>query len=138
MFKLVTAVALFLLLSSCVIYMPKKSVYSTVVYVNNTSSSVSTVEKKITNGVSERVVENGQTSSQRSLAECPEFVLPRDTAKPKPLTKSDLEGPRSLQALDQLIMAKLAEYRTHTDIIHSKIEQAHREWLESCQQILLD
>lgn len=135
MSKLLTVFTLCSLLSACVIYTPMNVSYSTVVHTESTSSVVTRdAERTITNEVSGRVAPNAHSSKQRSLADCEPFALPRDTKKPKPLTRDDLAGPRTLQALDELVMGKLDEYRIHADSVHSKIEQAHQKWLESCQQ----
>lgn len=134
--KLATIFALCSLLSACVIYTPTAVTYSTVVHNETTSSVVSAPEKIKTIEVSERVVQKKPDNASRSVLSCDKFVLPRDTRKPKVLTRSDLEGPRSIEALDQLLMAKLDEYRTYVDSVHSEIEQAHLKWLESCQQKL--
>lgn len=138
MSKFVMVLTLCYLLSACVIYTPTNVTYSTVVHNESTSLVVNAPEKKLTNEVSGRVVQNKHTSAQRSLAECKPFALPRDILKPKELTEDDLAGPRTLEAIDQLLMFKIKEYRIHVDSVHSKIEQAHKKWLESCQQKLLE
>ncbi|ARV76860.1 hypothetical protein PHABIO_229 [Pseudomonas phage Phabio] len=139
MSKLTIVIVLCSLLSACVIYTPTENVtYSTVVHSVTTSSVVNAPEKTITNEVSKRVVQEKHTSTQRSLADCKPFTLPRDVLKPKELKDEDLLGPRTLKAFDQLLVAKIKEYRTHVDSVHSKIEQAHQKWLESCQQKLLE
>lgn len=136
MSKFVTILALCSFLSACVIYTPTNFNYTTVVHSESTSSVASNLERTKTNEVSGRVAQNAHSSNQRSLADCKPFVLPRDIQKPKELTKVDLLGPRTLEAIDQLLVGKLDEYRTYVDSVHSKIEQAHHEWLESCQQKL--
>lgn len=133
MSKLVTLLTLCTLLSACMIYTPQTNVYSTVVH-NESTSSVLQPEKTITTEVSARVAQKTHSGIQRSLADCDNFVLPRDAHKPKVLTKNDLLGPRTIDALDQLLMAKIDEYRTYVDSINSKYEQAHQKWLETCQQ----
>lgn len=133
MSKSILILALCSLLSACVYYTPMNVTYSTVVHNETTSSVVvSTTERTKTNEVSERVIQKAQNSVQRSLADCDPFVLPRDAQKPKPLTDADLLGPRSLVAMDQLLTSKLKEYQTYIDSQPSKIEQAHKKWMEAC------
>lgn len=134
MSRLVTILALCSLLSACVIYTPSNVTYTTVVHNETTSSVVNAPEKRKTNEVSGRVVQNKHTGAQRSLAECGPFILPRDIRKPEPLTRAHVIGPRTMDAVDDLFLHKLNEYRTYVDSVHSKIEQAHQKWLESCQQ----
>lgn len=133
MSKFLSVITVCVMLSACVIYTPTDVTYSTVVHNETTSSTILDVEQKLTNGVSERVTRNALSSKQRTLADCDNFVLPRDIQKPKALTIDDISGPRSVEALDQLLIAKIDEYRTYIDSMHSKIEQAHQVWLESCQ-----
>lgn len=133
MSKSILILALCSLLSACVYYTPMNVTYSTVVHNESTSSVVvSTMERTKTNEVSERVIQKAQNSVQRSLADCDPFVLPRDAQKPEPITDADLLGPRSLVAMDQLLTSKLKEYQTYIDSQPSKIEQAHKKWMEAC------
>lgn len=135
MSKSILILALCSLLSACVNYTPTNVTYATVVHNESTSSVVvTTSEKNTTNEVSGRVEQKSQTSIQRPLADCDKFVLPRDLRSPKALTKADLAGPRSLEALDHLLSDKLNEYQTYIDSLPSRVEQAHNKWLEACQQ----
>jgi hypothetical protein len=93
--------------------------------------------KQKTIEVSKRVVPKVQATTQRKLADCGTFTLPREAA-PKNLTLLELEAATSATALDQLLGLRVIELQTYIDSMHSKIEQAHVKWLESCQKKLLD
>lgn len=134
MSRIAAIFALCFILSACVVYTPNNVEYTTVVHNETTSSVTIVTEKTITNEVSGRVVQKQHSSAQRLLADCEPFALPRDVQKPKELYPEDLMGPRTVEELDRLLMSKIKEYQTYVDSAHSKIEQAHQKWLETCQQ----
>lgn len=139
--KLLTLAPVCLALSACVIYAPTyvSQPSTTVVHyeATSTSSASNSNVKQKTIEVSKRVVPKVQATTQRKLADCGTFTLPREAA-PKNLTLLELEAATSATALDQLLGLRVIELQTYIDSMHSKIEQAHVKWLESCQKKLLD
>lgn len=129
-----------LTLSACMIYAPTYVSKSspTVVHVESTSAVVSQdspVTQK-TNEVSKRVVlKEPPKSTQRSLAVCGTFTLPRE-AKPIFLTQLDMTSAPVDAQVDVVLAKKVKELQTYIDSMHSKVEQAHARWLESCEQKL--
>lgn len=142
MFRFFFLASVCLSLSACMIYAPTYvSQPSTTVVHYESSSTVdshqSTVTKQ-TNEVSERVEPKAPLSStQRSLAACGAFTLPRE-AVPIFLTQDDMTTAPPEAQVDMILAQKVKELQTYIDGIHSKVEQAHRKWLESCKQKLLD
>lgn len=130
-----------LALSACVIYAPTytSNPSKTVVHYESTStvdSHETTVPQK-TKEVSKRVESKATLPSQRSLAVCGAFTLPREVV-PAYLTDDLMATAKDGQELDLILGKKVKELQTYIDGMHSKIEQAHQKWLESCKQKLLD
>lgn len=130
-----------LALSACMLYAPTyvSQPSTTVVHVATTStadSHDSNVKQKTTE-VSKRVASKATTTKQRPLAVCGAFTLPREVV-PEYLTEELMATAKDVDELDTLVGMKVKELQTYIDSMHSKIEQAHAKWLESCQQKLLD
>lgn len=142
MFKPFFLASVCLTLSACVIYAPTYvSQPSTTVVHYESSSTVdshqSTVTKQ-TNEVSERVEPKAPLpSTQRSLAACGAFTLPRE-AVPEFLTDEMMAVAKDSDELDAVLGNQISRLQTYIGSIHSKVEQAHQKWLESCNQKLLD
>lgn len=130
-----------LALSACMIYAPTyvSETRSTVVHYESTSTQVPAVPvvKQETNEVSKRVASKPSPTGPRLLAVCGDFTLPREV-KPDMMTPADLEDATSYAELDAKLAMQVKELQTYIGSMHSKIEQAHRKWMESCQQKLLD
>lgn len=129
-------------LSACMIYAPTYvSQPSTTVVQYESSSTVDSHEStviKTTNEVSERVVPKATLpSTQRSLAACGAFTLPRE-AVPEFLTDEMMAVAKDSDELDVVLGNQIARLQTYIDGMHSKVEQAHNKWLESCKQKVLD
>lgn len=129
-----------LTLSACMIYAPTYVSESspTVVQIESTSATQTKerVVKQKTNEVSKRVVpKEPPKSTQRSLAVCGTFTLPRE-AKPIYLTYDDMVLAPIDAQVDVVLARKVKELQTYIDSMNSKIEQAHAKWLESCEQKL--
>lgn len=139
--KILLLVPVCMILSACVVYAPTyvSQPSKTVVHYDTTSTSDSynsNVTQK-TNEVSKRVALKEAATKQRSLAVCGSFTLPRE-AIPAVITQDDLEASPDEKALDLLLGRKVLELQTYIEGMHSRIEQAHITWLESCNQKLLD
>lgn len=129
-------------LSACVFYAPTYvSQPSTAVVHYESTSTVDSHEETVkqeTIGRSERVVPKAtSTRKQRTLAECEAFTLPRGVAPPY-LTDKHIAAAKDGNEIDQLLGMKVKELQTYIDGMHSRLEQAHAKWLESCTQKLLD
>lgn len=128
-----------LTLSACVVYAPTyvDDNQKTVVHYESTSSLNTRLEQKTTE-VSKRVDPKVKHHlSQRTLADCDTFALPRDALKPMYLTDADLAAATDLATSDRIISTKMKELQTHIDGIYSKFEQAHQRWMETCAKKLL-
>lgn len=142
MFRFFFLAPVCLALSACMIYAPTYvSQPSTTVVHYESSSTVdsrqSTVTKQ-TNEVSERVVQKAPLpSTQRSLAACGAFTLPRE-AIPEFLTDEMMAVAKDSDELDVVLGSHIDKLQTYIDGIHSEVEQAHQKWLESCKQKVLD
>lgn len=139
--KLLLLAPVCLALSACVVYAPTyvSNSSKTVVHyeATSTSSQYSSNVKQKTKEVSERVVYKEKDAKQHTLAECDNFILPREVV-PDYVTRNDLYSVTSTESLDLLLGNQVLQLQTYIDSMHSKIEQAHLEWLESCQKKLLD
>jgi hypothetical protein len=114
---------------------------STTVVHYESSSTVDSHESAVTkqtNEVSERVVSKAPLpSTQRSLAACGAFTLPRE-AIPEFLTDEMMAVAKDSDELDVVLGNHIGKLQTYIDNMHSKVEQAHLRWMESCKQKLLD
>lgn len=130
-----------LALSACMIYAPTyvSETSSTVVHYESTSTQVHTapVVKQETNEVSKRVVSKPSPTGPRLLAVCGDFTLPREVT-PDMMTPDDMDESVKSADIDAMLATQVKELQTYIGNMHSKIEQAHRKWMESCQQKLLD
>ena len=127
--------ALCITLSGCVIYSPTYNSQETVIHyaasaVDN-HSTVTTTTKAVTK---RGQPEKPHSSAQRPLADCGRFDLPPAGPIPKQLTEGDLELATSDSEVDQMLSAYAKALRTYIDSERSKIEQAHKKWLDSCRQ----
>lgn len=139
MSKIATLLGVCLTLSACMVYAPTyvNETQKTVVHYESTSSLNNRLEQE-TIEVSERVDPKVKHHvSQRTLADCDTFALPRDAQKPKYLTDEEMASAKDLPTLDRMIGLKMKELQTHIDTMHSRYEQAHRKWMETCTNKLL-
>lgn len=139
--KILILVPVCLILSACVLYAPTyvTQTSKTVVHLDTTSTSGSynsNVTQETTE-VSERVVPKDTIVRRPSLAVCGSFILPREVV-PAVITNADLEAAPDAEAIDVLLGGKVLELQTYIEGMHSRIEQAHVKWMESCNQKLLD
>jgi len=139
MSKIAVLLGVCLTLSACVVYAPAYVTnQNTVVHYESTSTSSWRSEQQ-TKEVSERVTPKAKPpTKERKLVSCDAFVLPRDAQKPKYLTAVDLATAKDLPALDKMIGVKMKELQTHIDTMHSKYEQAHQRWMETCTNKVLN
>ncbi len=139
MSKIALLLGVCLTLSACVVYAPTY-VYeyqNTVVHYESTSTANSRVEQKTTE-VSKRVDPKVERHlGQRTLADCDTFALPREAQRPKYLTDEELALATDLVTSDRIIGMKMKELQTHIETMHSKYEQAHQKWKETCANKLL-
>lgn len=140
MSKIALLLGVCLTLSACMIYAPTyvDQTQNTVVHYETTSSlNVRTEQETIE--VSERVDPKVTLrSGQRTLADCGTFALPREAQKPKFLTEDELATAADIQVFDTMVARKLKELQTHIDKLHSEYEQAHKKWMETCSNKLLN
>lgn len=142
MLKIFILAPVCLALSACMLYAPtyESKTHTTVVHYETTStvdSHDSTVKQKTTE-VSKRVESKAPAPIKRpKLADCKAFTLPREAA-PARFSEESFNKAVDNDQLDLLLITQINELQTYIDSMHSKIEQAHLEWLESCKQKLLD
>lgn len=142
MFRFFLLAPVCLALSACMFYAPTYvSQHSTTVVHYESPSTVDSHDSTAitkTNEGSERVVSKAPlTSTKRSLAACGAFTLPRE-AIPEFLTDEMMATAKDSDELDVVLGNHIDKLQTYIESMHSKVEQAHQKWLESCKQKLLD
>ncbi|AEH03602.1 hypothetical protein AVT69_gp177 [Pseudomonas phage PhiPA3] len=127
--------ALCITLSGCVLYAPTYNSQETVIHYAASAVDNHSTVTTTTNAVTQRGQTNKpHSSAQRLLADCGPFDLPPAGKVPKQPSEEDLELAINDAEVDKMISAYANSLRTYIASERSKIEQAHRSWLDSCRQ----